>query len=212
MGQGPLSKPVVHWWLSLNSSWAAPWMRRERRWRGCLRRGAFLGLERGGAVAAATHHGGAAAAATAAPGVDPHSFGHGRAADEITTRVEADALYDIFNPTDFVKEWTVKEVGRVADALVGLSLPFDSCNIAPTLTALDRAVFNAPVALTPTLDLVAADVVTQGNGGFAMFGDVNDSLDYHLWALAFLMMGLRYKPRPMHTPDGYDVSGFYSLR
>ena len=103
-----------------------------------------------------------------------------------------------------------KEVGRVAGALVGLSLPSDSCNIAPTLTALDRAVFNAPVALTPTIDLVAADV-TQGNGGFAMFGDVNDSLDYHLWALA-LSMGLRYKPRPMHTPDGYDVSSFYSLR
>ena len=44
-----------------------------------------------------------------------------------------------------------------------------------------------------------------------MFGDVNDSLDYHLWALA-LSMGLRYKPRPMHTPGGYDVSSFYSLR
>ena len=97
----------------------------------------------------------------------------------------------------------MKEVGRVAGALVGLPLPFDPGNIAPALTALDRAVFNAPVALTPTIDLVAADV-TQGNGGFAMFGDVNDSLGYHLWALA-LSMGLRYKPRPMHTPDGYDV-------
>ena len=44
-----------------------------------------------------------------------------------------------------------------------------------------------------------------------MFGDMNGSLDYHLWALA-LSMGLRYKPRPMHTPGGYDVSGFCSLR
>ena len=70
--------------------------------------------------------------------------------------------------------------------------------------------FNSPVALTTTLDLVAADV-TQGNGGFAMFGDVDDSLDYHLWALA-LSMGLRYKPRPMHTSGGYGVSSFYSLR
>ena len=44
-----------------------------------------------------------------------------------------------------------------------------------------------------------------------MVGDVNDSLDYHLWALA-LSMGLRYKSRPMHTPGGYDVSSLYSLR
>ena len=162
------------------------------------------------ANAAAAHHGGASAAAAAAPGVDPHPFGHGREAGETTTRVEADALYLVFNPTDFVKEWTVKEVGRVADALVGLSLPFDTGNIALTLTALDRAVFNAPAAMTPSIDLVAADV-TQGNGGFAMVGDVNDSLDYHLWALS-LSMGVRYKPRPMHTPSGYDVSSLYSLR
>ena len=53
----------------------------------------------------------------------------------------------------------------MAGALVGLSLPFDPGNIAPTLTALDRAVFNAPVAITPPIDLVAADV-TQGNGGW----------------------------------------------
>ena len=71
------------------------------------------------AASAAAHHGGAAAAAAAAPGVDPHPFGHGRAADEITTRVEADALYDIFNPADFFKEWAVSEVGRVADAIGG---------------------------------------------------------------------------------------------
>ena len=44
-----------------------------------------------------------------------------------------------------------------------------------------------------------------------MVGDVNDPLDYHLWALA-LTMGLRYKPRPMHTSGGYDASSFYSLR
>ena len=155
-------------------------------------------------------HGGAAAAAAAVPGVDPHPFGNGRAADAVTTRVEADALCEIFNPAGFVEEWAVDEVGRVADALVGLSLPFDLCNLAVTLTALDRAVFNANVPLTPTLDLVAADV-TQGNGGFTVFGDVNDSLDYHPRALA-LSMGLRYKPRPMHTPGGYDVSGLYSLR
>ena len=55
----------------------------------------------------------------------------------------------------------------MADALVGSSLPFDPGNLAPTLTALDRAVFDSPVALAQTLDLVAADV-TQRNGGFAM--------------------------------------------
>ena len=158
----------------------------------------------------AAAYGGAAAAAAAVAGVDPRTFGYGRAADAVTTRIEADALYDVFNPAGFTKEWTGEEVGRVADALVGLSLPFDLCNLALTLTALDRAVFNVAVPLTPTLDLVAADV-TQGNGGFATVGDVNDSLDYHLWALA-LSMGLRYKSRPMHTPGGYDVSSFYSLR
>ena len=139
--------------------------------------GALSGVGTGGAAAsAAAHHGGAAAAAAAAPGVDPHPFGHGRASDADTTRIEAATLYDVFDPTDFDDEWAVDEVGRVAGALVGLSLPFDSCNLALTLTALDRAVFNSPVALTPTLDLVAADV-TQGNGGFAMFGGVNDSLE-----------------------------------
>ena len=129
----------------------------------------------------------------------------------VTVRIDAPALYDIFNPTNLGNEWTVDEVGRVADdALAGLSLPFDPGNLTPTLRALDRADFNSPVALTQTLGLVAADV-TQGNGGFAMYGGVNDSLDYHLWALA-LSMGSRYKPRQMHTADGYDVSSFYSLR
>ena len=51
----------------------------------------------------------------------------------------------------------------MAGALVGLSLPTNASDLAPTLKALDRAVFNSPVALTKTPDLVAADV-TQGNG------------------------------------------------
>ena len=58
-------------------------------------------------------------------GVDPRTFGDGRAADAAKTRIEADALYEIFNPAGFTKEWTGDEIGRVADALVGLSLPFD---------------------------------------------------------------------------------------
>ena len=116
-----------------------------------LAAGRFSGVGTGGAAASAEAlHGGAAAAVAAAPGVDPHPFGHGREADASTTRIEAAALYDVFNPTDFANEWTVIEVGRVAGALVGLSLPFDSCNLALTLIALDRAVFNSPVALAPT--------------------------------------------------------------
>ena len=124
-----------------------------------LAAGRFAGAGTGGAAAAAAAaHGVAAAAAAAMAGVDPRAFGDGRATDAVTTRIEADALYEIFNPAGFTKEWTGDEVGRVAGALVGLSLPFDLCNLAFTLTALDRAVFNADVPLTPTLDLVAADV------------------------------------------------------
>ena len=51
--------------------------------------------------------------------MDPHPFGYGRAADVITTRIEADALCEIFNPAGFTKEWTGDEIERVADALVG---------------------------------------------------------------------------------------------
>ena len=66
-----------------------------------LSAGRFSGIVTGRAAAsAATHHGGAAAAATAPPGVDPHPFGYGRAADAATVRIDAPALYDIFNPTD----------------------------------------------------------------------------------------------------------------
>ena len=121
--------------------------------------------------------GGAAAAAAAAPGVDPFPFGYCRAADAVTVWINAPALYGIFNPVGLGNEWPVDEVGRVADALVGLSLPFSAADLSQTLRALDRAVFNSPVALTSTLDLVAADVA-QGNSEFAMYGDVTDLLDY----------------------------------
>ena len=155
--------------------------------------------------------GGAAAAAAAAPGVDPFRFGYRRAADAGTVQIDAPALYGIFNPVGLGNEWTVDEVGRVSNALVGLSLSFSAPNLSQTLRALDRAVFDSPVALTSTLDLAAADVA-QGNNVFSMYGGVvNDSLDYHLWPLA-LSMGSRYKPRPMHTVAGYDSSSLYSLR
>ena len=60
----------------------------------------------------AAAYGGAAAAAAAVAGVDPRAFGYGRAADAVATRIEADALYEVFNPAGFTKEWTGEEVGR----------------------------------------------------------------------------------------------------
>ena len=76
----------------------------------------------------------AAAAAAAVAGVDPRTFGDGRAAGAVTTRIEADALCEIFNPAGFTKEWTGDEIGRVAGALVGLSLPFDRSICAISLS------------------------------------------------------------------------------
>ena len=105
--------------------------------------------------------GGAAAAAAAAPGVDPLLFGFRREAGAVTVWINAPpALYDdICNPIGLGNEWTVDEVGRVSDALVGLTLPFSAADLSQTLRALDRAVFNSPAALTPTFDLVVgADV------------------------------------------------------
>ena len=53
--------------------------------------------------------------------------------------------------------------------------------------------------------------VAQGNGGFALWGDVADSLDYHLWALS-LIMGTPYRERPMHSRAAYDVTQLRYLR
>ena len=90
-----------------------------------------------------------------------------------------------------------------------MRLPFTVTNPAPTVMALDRAVFEGGYA-DSTSALVDADV-SDGNRGFALHGDVTNALDYHLWALA-LVMGTEYKARPMHTSASYDVSAFYFLR
>ena len=53
---------------------------------------------------------------------------------------------------------------------------------------------------------MSADVA-NGNRGFALYGDVTNAFDYHLWALA-LVLGTEYKARPMHTSASFDVSAF----
>ena len=94
-------------------------------------------------------------------------------------------------------------------AMPNLRLPFTVTDPAPTVMALDRAVFEGRYS-DSTPALVDADV-SDGNRGVALHGDVTNCLDYHVWALA-LVMGTEYKARPMHTSASYGVSAFYSLR
>ena len=94
-------------------------------------------------------------------------------------------------------------------ALPGLQLPFDPANVTASIESLDQLVFEARVK-DSTSALVDADVA-QGNGGFALWGDVTDSLDYHLWAFS-LIMGTPYQERPMHSRSTYDVTQLRYLR
>ena len=59
---------------------------------------------------------------------------------------------------------SVNEVMRVSEAMPDLRLPFTAANPAPTLMALDRAVFEGRYS-DSTTDLVDADVA-DGNRGF----------------------------------------------
>ena len=154
---------------------------------------------------------GGGAAATAAPeaGTSPEDFGSRRQGGATIVRIETDDLGDVFDPVAFKSEWTPGEVERVVQALPGLRLPFDAANVAESIEALDQAVFEARAKDT-TSSLVDADV-DQGNGGFALWGDVTDSLDYHLWALS-LILGTPYRERPMHTRSEYDVTQLRYLR
>ena len=122
---------------------------------------------------------GGGAAATAAPeaGTSSEDFGSRRQGGATIIRIETDDLGDVFDPVGFKSEWTPGEVERVVQALPGLRLPFDAANVAESIEALDQAVFEARAKDT-TSSLVDADV-DQGNGGFALWGDVTDSLDYH---------------------------------
>ena len=152
----------------MGATGAAPWIRRQRRLRDCLRRGAFKGLERVELLLLQLIMG-VLLRRRRRPRAWTPTPASAMAGQWVRSRRGSRRTRFVVCSTrltlPIVKEWAVNEVGRVADALVGLSLPFDPGNIAPTLTALDRAVFNAPVAITPPIDLVAADV-TQGNGGW----------------------------------------------
>ena len=99
----------------------------------------------------------------------------------------------------------LNEVLRVKQAMPNLRLPFTVTDPAPTVMALDRAVFEGRYS-DSTSALVDADV-SDGNRGFALHGDVANCLDYHLWAPA-LVMGTEYKARPVYTSASYDVSSF----
>ena len=128
--------------------------------------------------------GGGAMETTAEAGLPPQGFGACRVSGEKVLRIAADDLAEVFDPTDFKNEWTPGEVERVVNALSGLQLPFDVANVAVPIESLDQLVFETRVKDT-TSALVDADVA-QGNGGFALWGDVTDSLDCHLWALSLI--------------------------
>ena len=88
---------------------------------------------------------------------------------------------------------------RVSEAVPNLRLPFTAASPAPTLMALDHAVFEGRYTGS-TADLVDADDAVDGNRGFALHGDVaSAALGYHLWALA-LVMGTDYREKTGLSP------------
>ena len=148
-------------------------------------------------------------AAPAGAGIAPLAIDADRGASPTLVRIDADDLYTVFDPVGLNKQWTVTEVLRVKQSMPNMRLSFTVTDPAPTVVALDRAVFEGGYS-DSTSDLVSADVA-NGNRGFALYGDVTNAFDYHLWALA-LVLGTEYKARPMHTSASFDVSAFYYLR
>ena len=124
--------------------------------------------------------GGGAAASPAETGTSPEVFGARRYGGAKVVRIETEDLSDVFDPTGFKDEWTLDEVERVVQALPGLQLSFDAADMTATIQSLDQLVFEKRTKDSTSV-LVDADVA-QGNGGFALWGDVTGSLDYHLWA------------------------------
>ena len=55
--------------------------------------------------------------------------------------IDADDLYTVFDPVGLNKQWTVNEVLRVKQSMPNLRLSFAVTDPAPTVMALDRAVF-----------------------------------------------------------------------
>ena len=124
-------------------------------------------------------------AATAGPGIAPLAIDAGRGTTPVRVTIDADDLYTVFDPVGLNKQWTINEVLRVKQSMPNMRLSFSVTDPAPTVMALDRAVFEGGYA-DSTSALVEADVA-NGNRGFALHGDVTSALDYHLWALALVL-------------------------
>ena len=94
---------------------------------GPVRRAAEAGTKRKSNGASG---GGGATAAAAEAELPPQGFGSRRIGGESVTRIPADNLAEVFDPSGFKNEWTPGEVERVVMALPNLQLPFDATNVA----------------------------------------------------------------------------------
>ena len=143
-----------------------------------------------------------------AAGTSPNRFGADRASAQVEV-VEADNLYKVYDPVGLNEKWTIHEVARVVTALPELRLPWTKGNFGASMEPLDEAIFKAGI-IDSTTALVDADVAA-GNCAFGGSGDCENALDYHLWALA-LLLNTRYKVRPLHLNNSFDVTSLYKLR
>ena len=113
-------------------------------------------------------------AVSAGAGIAPWAFDADRGAAPVLVTIDADDLYTAFDPDGLNKQWTVNEVLRVKQSMPNMRLPFTVTNPAPTVMALDHAVFEGGYS-DSTSALVDADVA-DGNRGFALHGDVTNAL------------------------------------
>ena len=141
-------------------------------------------------------------------GTAPGCFGADRNSAAVE-ETEAEELYSVFDPVGLQSKWSIGEVARVVTALPDLYLPWKKGVASQSLAALDEAVFNAGIK-DSTASLVEADVAAS-NFAFGGAGDCENALDYHLWALA-LLLETRYKVRPVHLANAFDVTNLCKLR
>ena len=106
-------------------------------------------------------------AAAAGVGLAPREFDADHAASPVLVTIDADDLYHVFDPDGLNKRWTVNEVLRVKKAMPNMRLPFTATDPAPTVMALDRAVFEGRYSDSTSALVVDADVA-DGNRGFAL--------------------------------------------
>ena len=152
--------------------------------------------------------GGSATKGGLAAGTAPDRFGADRNSAPVE-EIDADDLYKVFDPVGLQKKWSVSEVARVVTALPDMHLPWKKGSPSSSMEALDEAVFKAGITDSTTA-LVDADVAA-GNCAFGGSGDCENTLDYHLWALA-LLLNTRYKVRAVHLNNAFDVTSLYKLR